>query len=191
MENIEKHVALLLSQGKIVGFFTGPSEFGPRALGHRSILADPRDPKTQDILNHKVKHRQWFRPFAPAVLEEEAHKYFHLSAPSPHMLLVAKVREDKISSIPSVTHIDGTARVQTVGKAGGAYRKVIEEFFAITGVPVILNTSFNDNGEPIIESPLDAVICFTSTMMDALAIGPFLVTKAPSPPTPLPLGEGS
>ena len=176
-DDIEKRVAQLLANGKIVGFFTGGCEFGPRALGHRSILADPRNPKMQDILNDKVKHRQWFRPFAPAVLEERAKDYFDLAAPSPHMLLVARVKQEMISVIPSVTHIDKTARVQTVADDGGAFRKVIEEFYAITGVAVVLNTSFNDNGEPIVETPLDAFTSFTSTMMDALALGPFLVTK--------------
>jgi len=175
--NIEKDVAELLAQGNIVGFFTGRSEFGPRALGHRSILADPRSQEMQQKLNDKVKHRQWFRPFAPAVLEEHCSEYFKLDRPSPYMLLVANVLKDKKSSIPAITHVDGTARVQTVPPGNDPFRKVIEYFYTITGVPVLLNTSFNDHGEPVIESPLDALTCFTSTFMDALALGPYLITK--------------
>jgi carbamoyltransferase len=177
VENIERKVAELLTEGKIVGFYHGRSEFGPRALGKRSILADPRSPETQRILNEKVKHRQWFRPFAPAVLEEHCSEYFDLTEPSPHMLLVAAVHEDKKNKIPAITHVDGTARVQTVPKGTDPYRRVIEYFFEMTGIPMVLNTSFNDHGEPIVESPLDAYQCFTWTFMDALAMGPFLVTK--------------
>ncbi len=177
LDNIEQHVAKLLADGKIVGFFTGRSEFGPRALGHRSILTDSRSTKIQQILNDKVKHRQWFRPFAPAVLEEYAAEYFDLKAPSPHMLLVADVHEEKKSVIPAITHVDGTARVQTVAPGTGSFRKVIEEFHKLTGVAVILNTSFNDHGEPVIETPLDAFACFTQTHMDALALGPYLILK--------------
>ena len=177
VDDIEKRVAALLAKGGIVGFFTGRSEFGPRALGRRSILADPRDPKMLQLLNDKVKHRQWFRPYAPAVLAEHAKEYFNLKSPSPHMLLVADVLEDKKRIIPAVTHIDGTSRVQTVEKNGGSIRRVIEEFHRLTGVPMVLNTSFNDHGEPIVETPLDAFACFTKTHIDALALGPFLVTK--------------
>lgn len=176
-DNIEKEVAKLLVAGKIVGFFTGGSEFGPRALGHRSILADPRDPNMQDIINEKVKHRQWFRPFAPAVLEEHTGDYFKLDAPSPYMLLVADVLPDKLDAIPAITHVDGTARVQTVPPGDNPFRTVLEAFYELTGMPVILNTSFNDHGHPIVETPLDALACFTSTMMDVLALGPFLIRK--------------
>lgn len=178
-DNIEIEVAKLLAAGKIVGFFTGGSEFGPRALGHRSILADPRDPKMQDTINDKVKHRQWFRPFAPAVLEEHTSEYFKLDSPSPHMLLVADVLPDKLDVIPAITHVDGTARVQTVAPSDDPFRKVIEAFFELTGMPVVLNTSFNDHGHPIIETPLDAFASFTSTLMDALALGPYLIQKEP------------
>ena len=177
IDGIEKRVAQLLVDGKIVGFFTGRSEFGPRALGHRSILADARDAGMLKTLNDKVKHRQWFRPFAPAVLAEHAQDYFALSGPSPHMLLVADVHPDKVDIIPAITHVDGTARVQTVDPGPDPFRKVIEAFYALTGVPVILNTSFNDQGEPIVESPLDAFACFTGTYMDALVLGEFLVLK--------------
>lgn len=175
--DIAAAVARLLADGKIVGFFQGRSEFGPRALGRRSILADPRNIEMVRILNDKVKHRQWFRPFAPAVLLEYVSQYFDLDAPSPYMLLVASVRKDKQSVVPGITHVDGTARIQTVAPGDDPYRRVIEHFFHLTGVPLILNTSLNDHGEPITESPLDAFACFSGTLMDALAMGPFLVTK--------------
>lgn len=177
VDNIEKRVAELLVEEKVVGFFTGRSEFGPRALGNRSILTHARSARMQQILNDKVKHRQWFRPFAPAVLLEHAETYFALSGPSPHMLLVADVLEDKKDVIPAITHVDGTARVQTVAADTGAFRRVIEAYYELTGVPVILNTSFNDHGEPIVETPLDAFACFTATYMDALALGPYLILK--------------
>ena len=176
-DNLEQAVAKLLADGKIVGWFEGRSEIGPRALGHRSILADPRSAQMQQILNDKVKHRQWFRPFAPAILEESCSKYFRLDVPSPHMLLVADVVPEKRDVIPAVIHVDDTARVQTVAPGSGSFRRIIEEFFALTGVPVILNTSFNDHGEPIVETPLDALACFTGTFMDALAVAPYLITK--------------
>jgi carbamoyltransferase len=170
-------VAEMLAAGKIIGWFQGGSEFGPRALGQRSILADPRDPLMTRRLNDEVKHRQWFRPYAPAVLLEHLEEWFELSVPSPHMLLVAPVRPDKRARVPAITHVDGTARVQTVARGAGPFRTVIERFHALTGVPLVLNTSFNDHGEPIVETPLDAYQCFATTAMDALAIGPLLVHK--------------
>jgi len=171
-------VARLLTAGHIVGWFQGGSEFGPRALGQRSILADPRDPQMHHRLNEQVKHRQWFRPYAPAVLLEHLSEWFDLDVPSPHMLLVAPVRPEKAKLIPAIVHVDGTARVQTVAPGDGPYREVVERFYELTGVPVILNTSFNDHGEPIVETPLDAYQCFATTALDALAIGPLLVRKA-------------
>lgn len=175
--NLPERVAELLAAGRIVGWFQGGSEFGPRALGQRSILADPRDPDMHRRLSEEIKHRQWFRPYAPAVLLEHLADWFDLTVPSPHMLLVAPVRPDKLDRVPAITHVDGTARVQTVAPGDGPYRLLIEAFFARTGVPVVLNTSFNDHGEPIVETPLDAYQCLATTGLDALAIGPLLVEK--------------
>lgn len=178
IEHIEKETALMLSKGKIVGWFQGKSEFGPRALGCRSILADPRKAEMKDILNDKVKHRESFRPFAPSVLAEKCADYFETGYPSPYMLLVYNVRDEKKKVIPAVTHVDGTARVQTVEKSvKPLYWQLIKEFDAITGVPVILNTSFNVQGEPIVNSPADAYRCFMSTQMDNLVMGNYLLSK--------------
>ncbi|MCZ7586959.1 MAG: hypothetical protein M5R36_28435 [Deltaproteobacteria bacterium] len=175
---VEDEVARLVAERKIVGVFWGRSEFGPRALGNRSILADPRWDGMRDYLNERVKHRQWFRPYAPVVLEEKCAEWFELDHPSPHMLLVAKVREEKRERIPAVTHVDGTARVQTVAKdAPVRLRRVVEAFERLTGVPVLLNTSFNDHGEPIVETPLDAFQCFASTDLDALAFADAILLK--------------
>lgn len=177
-ENIAAETAQLLSEEKIIGWFQGASEFGPRALGHRSILADPRKAEMKDILNDRVKHRESFRPFAPSVLLEHESEYFDLDIPSPFMLLVANVHKDKQSIIPAVTHVDGTARLQTVTQeANGIYYDLINEFKNITGVPVILNTSFNLAGEPIVETPLDALICFQNTQMDYLVLHDYLIWK--------------
>ena len=168
----------LLAQGKIVSIFQGGSEFGPRALGHRSILADPRVPEMKDILNRRVKFRENFRPFAPAVLFERQEEYFELKQYSPFMLIVAEVKKDKKKEIPSVVHIDGTARVQSVRKEATPFLyNVISAFDRITGVPVILNTSFNIKGQPIVETPQDAVECYKSTDIDCLAIGNWLLIK--------------
>ena len=176
--DLTDRVARLLDAGRIVGWFQGGAEFGPRALGGRSILADPRDPRMHDRLNETVKHRQWFRPYAPAVLLEHLAEWFELAAPSPFMLLVAPVRPDKRARVPAIVHADGTARVQTVAPGEGPFRALLEKWHALTGVPILLNTSFNDHGEPIVETPLDAYQCFATTAIDALAIGPLLVTKA-------------
>ncbi len=175
--DITAAAAELIAAGRIVGWFQQGSEFGPRALGCRSILADPRDPNMHARLNEHVKHRQWFRPYAPAILLEYLSDWFGLQEPSPHMLLVATVHQDKRLLVPAIVHADGTARIQTVAPGDGPFRKVIENFHRLTGVPIVLNTSFNDHGEPIVESPLDAYQCFASTAIDALIIGPLLVTK--------------
>ena len=175
--DIAAAAAELIAAGRIVGWFQQGSEFGPRALGCRSILADPRDPNMHTRLNEHVKHRQWFRPYAPAILLESLPEWFDLQEPSPHMLLVAAVHQDKRPLVPAIVHADGTARIQTVAPGDGPFRKVIEHFHRLTGVPIVLNTSFNDHGEPIVELPLDAYQCFASTAIDALAIGPLLVTK--------------
>ncbi|HBE43950.1 MAG TPA: carbamoyl transferase [Deltaproteobacteria bacterium] len=173
---IVKKCAKLLAEGKILGWFQGGSEIGPRALGHRSILCDARKPEMKDILNAKVKHREAFRPFAPSVLLELAPQYFDLNCESPYMLLVAEVRRDKRSIVPAITHVDGTARVQTVTKEdNGKFYDLIQEFYKITGVPLVLNTSFNIAGEPIVETPEDALKCFMSTEMDYLIIEDFFI----------------
>jgi len=171
-----KQVARKISQGKIIGLFQGKSEYGPRALGHRSIVADSRKKDMKDILNKRVKHRESFRPFAPAILEEYAKEYFDLKCKSPYMLLIAKVKKPKI--IPSVTHVDGTARIQTVSKIDDPkFYSLINEFRKITGVPCILNTSFNDAGDPIVESPKDALETFLKCDMDYLYIDKYLVSR--------------
>ena len=165
--------AKLLAEDKITGWFQGKSEFGPRALGNRSIVCSPIPAGMKDKLNLQVKHRETFRPFAPACLEEKAGEYFDLSCPSPFMLLVSRVKKD---NIPAITHVDNTARVQTVNAAQNPkFYSLIKEFYTITGVPVVLNTSFNDYGEPIVETPTDAVRCFRSTNLDALIIGNYLI----------------
>ena len=165
-----KKIAKYISEGKIIGWFQGGSEYGPRALGNRSLLADSRNPKMQDIMNERIKHRERYRPFAPSVLEEDYKKYFKLNRPSPYMLLVAKVKKPKL--IPSVTHVDGTARVQTVNiNQNKIFYKLIKEFKKITGIGCILNTSFNDAGEPIVETPLDAIIGILNMDMDYLVLG--------------------
>ena len=169
-----KIIAKHISEGKIIGWFQNGSEYGPRALGNRSILADSRNSKMQDIVNIKVKHRETFRPFAPAVLEEDYKKFFKLNQPSPYMLLVAKVLKPKI--LPSVTHIDGTARVQTVNsKQNEIFYNLIKEFKKITGIGCILNTSFNDAGEPIVETPQDAIIGMLNSKIDYLVLGNYLI----------------
>jgi len=163
-------VAERLAEGKIVGWHQGRSEYGPRALGARSILADPRRKDMKDILNLRVKHREPFRPFAPSILREFASDYFELACDSPYMLLIAKVKKPEI--IPAVTHVDNTARIQTVTKDdNGIFYDLIKEFHKKTGVPCVLNTSFNDAGEPIVETPEDAIICFLKNNMDYLVIG--------------------
>jgi carbamoyltransferase len=174
--------ARLLSAGNVIGWFQGRMEFGPRALGGRSILADPRDPKMRDTLNMKIKFREGFRPFAPSVLEDKAAEWFDIDCESPYMLLVAQVREGK-RVIPSVTHVDGSARLQTVSREQNPlYYDLIAEFEKVTGVPVVINTSFNVRGEPIVCTPHDAYLCFMRTNMDHLVLGPFLLDKKEQPP---------
>ncbi|MEM4367458.1 MAG: carbamoyltransferase [Candidatus Aenigmatarchaeota archaeon] len=170
--------AELLSQGKIVGWFQGRMEAGPRALGNRSILADPRDPGIKDKLNYLVKHREPFRPFCPSLLDKAKKEYFENPYESPFMILSFKVKEEKRKEIPGVVHVDGTVRPQTVTKkTNHKYYKLIEEFEKLTGVPVVLNTSFNIKGEPMVCTPAQALADFYSTGMDALIINNFLITK--------------
>ena len=167
-----------ISEGKILGWFQGRMEFGPRALGARSILADPRNGKMKDLLNEKIKFREGFRPYAPAVLEEYAERYFKGLLPSPFMIVNHRVREDRKGEIPAVVHVDGTARVQTVNeKQNKIFYDLINKFHDLTGIPVILNTSFNIRGEPIVCYPEQAVEMFLKTGMDCLAIGNFWVEK--------------
>ena len=170
--------AELLSQGRILGWFQGRMEFGPRALGSRSILADSRDPEMNAKVNNAVKFREWWRPFAPSVKKEAAGEYLESATDSPFMILTAQVRPEKRGVIPSVTHVDGSARPQTVEKEiNPLYWRLIDEFGKRTGVPVILNTSFNLRGEAIVHTPTDAIRTFFSSGMDALVIGSFLVEK--------------
>lgn len=176
--DLSGETARLLAAGRAIGWFQEGSEFGPRALGCRSILADPRDPGMHRFLNDRIKHRQWFRPYAPAILQEHLEEWFDLSVPSPHMLLVATVRPEKKEQVPAIVHINGTARVQTVAPGDGLFREVIEKFYRLTGVPLVLNTSFNDHGEPIVETPLDAYQCFAAVGLRELVIGPLLICKA-------------
>lgn len=170
--------AELLSHGKILGWFQGRMEFGPRALGSRSILADPRDPEMNIKVNNAVKFREWWRPFAPSFKKEAAPDYLESAFDSPFMILTAQVRPDKRNVIPSVTHVDGSARPQTVEKnINPLYYRLIDEFGKRTGVPVIMNTSFNLRGEAIVHTPTDAIRTFFSSGMDALVLGSFLVEK--------------
>jgi carbamoyltransferase len=173
-----RNTARLIAEGKIVGWFQGGSEFGPRALGHRSILADPRDPRVKQILNKKVKSREGFRPYAPSILQGAAVDFFDLDQPCPFMLLVARIKEEKRKLIPGVLHIDRTARVQTVNsRDNGIFYDLIREFHRITKAPLILNTSFNLKGKPIVETPADALTAFFHSGMDALVIGGYLLKK--------------
>ena len=178
-DDITAETARVLAEEKVVGWFQGGSEFGPRALGNRSILADPRKAAMKDLLNARVKHRQAFRPFAPIVLAERAAEVFEGDEDSPFMLLAKRVRPEWKERIPAIVHVDGTARVQTVRREHNErlYRLLLE-FEKLTGVPVLLNTSFNIRGEPIVETPADAMKCFLSTGIDYLAMHDLLVGKS-------------
>ncbi len=176
--DIAKDTAKLLADQKVIGWFQDRSEFGPRALGNRSLLADPRKPEMKDILNSRVKHRQPFRPFAPIVLYERAKDIFEGEEDSPFMLIAKNVRPEWRDKIPSIVHVDGTARVQTVREeTNPTLYRLLKEFDALTGVPVLINTSFNVKGEPMIETPRDAVICFLTTGIDHLVMHDLLVSK--------------
>ena len=192
-----KKIANFISEEKIVAHFNGKMEFGPRALGNRSILGDARSPNMQKKMNLKIKFRESFRPFAPIVLEKEAKNWFELDQKSPYMLLTTKVKDDKLiqskneepllgfkkldilrSVIPAVTHVDNSARVQTVNSESNPdIYDILEEFFKITKCPIMINTSFNVRGEPIVLSPLDALICFFSTNIDYLVINSFIISR--------------
>jgi carbamoyltransferase len=181
-EELAAETARLIAEGNVVGWFQGRMEFGPRALGGRSILADPRDPKMRDTLNMKIKFREGFRPFAPSVLADKASEWFDIDCDSPYMLLVAQVRDGK-RVIPSVTHVDNSARLQTVTREESPlYYDVIKAFEARTGVPIVINTSFNVRGEPIVCTPHDAYLCFMRTNMDHLVLGHHVLDKQAQPP---------
>jgi carbamoyltransferase len=176
-EEIARIAAQLIAEGKVVGWFQGQMEWGPRALGNRSIIADPRRADMKDVLNARIKHREKFRPFAPSVTIESVADYFDQTYPEPFMIKVYNVLEHKRDEIPAVTHVDGTGRLQTVNReANPLYWRLIKEFENLTGVPVVLNTSFNEN-EPIVCRPEEAIDCFQRTKMDVLAIGNYLICK--------------
>ena len=190
-----KFVAKKISEGKIVGWFQNRMEFGPRALGARSIIADPRDKSMQKKLNLKIKFRESFRPFAPSVLQDQSNKWFNLDCNSPYMLIVSDLKKDKLitikktkktlssineirSKVPSITHVNNSARVQTVNKSTNPlYYDLIKEFFKITKTPLLINTSFNIRGEPIVCTPEDAYRCFMGTNLDILVLENFIIEK--------------
>jgi carbamoyltransferase len=174
---IAAQTAQRIADGKIVGWFQGRLEFGPRALGNRSIVVDPRRAEMKDILNSRIKHRETFRPFAPSILEDRVGDYFEHTHPSPFMLMAYSVKREMRDKIPAPTHVDGTGRLQTVNPQQNArYYQLIKAFEQQTGVPVVLNTSFNEN-EPVVCRPEEGIDCFLRTRMDVLSIGDFLVEK--------------
>ena len=176
-EELLRKTAAIIADGKILGWFQGRAEWGPRALGNRSIVADPRRPEMKEILNRRIKHREIFRPFAPSILAERTGEWFEQSQPSPFMTMAYAVKREKRGQIPAPTHVDGTGRLQTVTRtANPRYWKLISEFEQQAGVPVVLNTSFNDN-EPIVCKPQEAIDCFERTQMDALVLGDFLIRR--------------
>lgn len=176
--DLYKTTAQLLAEGKILAWFQGRPEFGPRALGNRSILTKPFPAGMKDYINAKVKFREEFRPFAPAVLKEHCSTYFQIKQESPHMLIACHVQPEKKEEIAAVVHTDDTCRVQTVGEDNNyRFRKLLEAFYKQTGVPVLLNTSFNVKGQPIVNSPEEAIACFKSTAIDVLVVGDFILSK--------------
>jgi carbamoyltransferase len=168
----------LLAAGKIIAWYQGRSEYGPRTLGHRSILADPGKAEMKDEINKRVKFREEFRPFAPSVLEEEYQTLFDLKAPSPYMTIACDVKGTWGERVPAITHVNNTARVQTVNKEiDPLYHALIDNFFKRTGRPAVLNTSFNIRGQPIVETPLEAISTYAGTGIDAMIIGSFMLEK--------------
>lgn len=171
------YVARRIAEGAVVGWFQGRMEWGPRALGNRSILCDPRRADMKDLLNRKIKRRESFRPFAPAILREHVGEWFETDYEVPFMLQVFRIRPEKRPLIPAVTHVDGTGRLQTVRRTQNPrYYRLIETFYRRTGVPVLLNTSFNEN-EPVVCRPEEAIACFLRTQMDLLVLGDFVVER--------------
>lgn len=176
-ENVTKRAAKDIADGLVVGWFQGRMEFGPRALGNRSIVVDPRRADMKEILNERIKKREPFRPFAPSILEERVGDYFEQSHPAPTMLMVYQIKPERRAEIPAVTHVDGSGRLQTVSrKLNQRYYQLISDFAELTGVPVLLNTSFNEN-EPIVCTPQEAIDCFLKTRMDALYLGNYAVRR--------------
>jgi len=202
-DDLGKTAAAMIGDEKVIGWFQGRMEFGPRALGARSIVGDARSKQMQRTINLKIKFRESFRPFAPTVLEEDISEYFDIDCPSPYMLLVAQVAKDKLrevsqeqkslvgleklhvprSDVPAITHVDNSARIQSVAKeTNPVYHDLISRFKQMTGTPVIINTSFNVRGEPIVRTPAEAYTCFMRTNMDYLFLGPFILDKKDMPP---------
>ena len=179
-DNLVEETARLIGEGRIVGWFQGRMEWGARALGNRSILADVTNPEMTNIVNRYVKHREDFRPFAPACVEEKASEYFDCDGPSPHMLRVFAAKQPAKDKMPAIVHVDGSARLQTVSKdQNPLFYSLLQEMEKIKGVPCVLNTSFNIKGEPIVCAPMDAVKCWSSTGLDVLVLGPFILEKEP------------
>lgn len=183
-EELFSRTATAIADGQIVGWFQGKMEWGPRALGNRSIVAHPGLPNMKDVLNSRIKHREWFRPFAPSILEDRVGEYFEHTHPSPFMMLVYKTRPEVRGSLLAVNHVDDTGRLQTVSrKQNPRYYALIEAFGKETGIPVILNTSFNEN-EPVVCSPKDALACFLRTRMDLLVMGNWMIRRSEDMPVP-------
>ncbi len=181
--DIAAECAALVAKGRIIGWVQGGAEFGPRALGHRSIIADPRTPSSKERLDAEIKRREWFRPYAPSVLAEHADEYFEMLGPSPYMLVAVNTRPAMRDKVPSIVHVDGTARVQTVDRRiEPLYHRLISNFNEITGVPLVLNTSFNGYGEPMVETAQDAVQAMQKMGLDAVAVGDYLAWPKGPPP---------
>lgn len=177
LEAVPKAAAALLHAGLVVGWYQGRSEWGPRALGNRSILADPTNPNMKDIINAKIKRRESFRPFAPTVLKPAVGTYFEQDVFSPFMMHVVKVRPEWQDRLPAITHVDGTGRLQSIERTTNPmYYDLIESFGRLSGVPIVLNTSFNEN-EPIVDTPEQAKNCFERTGLDALCLGQYVLVK--------------
>jgi len=176
--DVTEQAARDIAGGAVVGWFQGRLEFGPRALGNRSILVDPRRADMKDILNERIKKREPFRPFAPSILAEEVGEYFQQTHPAPTMLMVYQIKPERCAQIPAVTHVDGSGRLQTVSReVNPRYYQLIEDFYRLTGVPLVLNTSFNEN-EPIVCTPREAIDCFVKTRMDVLYLGNCVVRRS-------------
>lgn len=176
------YTAKLLTKNKVIGWFQGRMEWGPRALGNRSILASARDEKMKDLINAKIKHRELFRPFAPVVLSPYIKQYFktdeYLSPSLRYMLMVYPFKPKGKRDVPATAHVDGSGRLQVIERADNPlYYDLIEEYRKLTGIPIILNTSFNVRGEPIVCTPQDAINCFLKTDIDQLVIGPYIISK--------------
>ncbi len=174
---LTKRAAQDIAAGLVVGWFQGRMEFGPRALGNRSIVADPRRAEMKDVLNERIKKRESFRPFAPSILADHVDEYFEQSHPAPTMLMVYQIKPERRAEIPAVTHVDGSGRLQTVSRElNERYHQLISEFYELTGVPMVLNTSFNEN-EPIVCTPRQAIDCFLKTRMDVLYLGNYCIRR--------------